>query len=46
MARSAESTAVDPPVVKNTLFKSPGARSAIFFARIAPGWVTFVNGDA
>ena len=46
IARKAVSTAVEPPVVKNTLFKSPGAKSANFLARIAPGWVTLVKGEA
>ena len=46
MARRAVSTAVDPPVVKNTLFRSLGAKSANFLAKIALGWVTFVKGDA
>ncbi|MDC3339441.1 hypothetical protein OAV66_05690 [Planktomarina temperata] len=32
-------------MVKKTLFKSPGAKSANFLASIAPGWVTLVKGD-
>jgi hypothetical protein len=35
--RSAESTAVEPPVVKNTLFRSPGASSARRSASFAAG---------
>ena len=46
MVLIAVSTAVEPPVVKNTLLRSPGASSAIFFARIDDGSVTVVHGEA
>ncbi len=45
MVLKAVSTAVEPPVVKKTLFKSPGAISAIFFDSMAEGCVELVKGE-
>ena len=45
MNRIELSTAVDPPVAKNTLLRSPGARSASFFASIADGSLAVFHGE-
>ena len=43
--RSAVSTAVEPPVVKNTRFRSPGVIAAMRSARPAAGLLAVYQGE-
>ena len=45
MKRRAVSTAVEPPVVKNTRLRSPGVRAAISRASLALGELVLLKGE-